>query len=167
MFQFIHAADIHLDSPLRGLEQYQGAPVEEIRGATQRALLPPLCYFTIVFSAGFLLGPIRVFWLEPRIGSTLATACEMPLLTGVMFAAARWLPARLAMDAAVRPLIFMGLGALALALLADFAVGAFIRGVSPAAQLANLTTPAGLIYVVSLAVFAAMPLLANRWRKAL
>ncbi len=36
-FKFIHAADIHLDSPLRGLEQYEGAPVEEIRGATRRA----------------------------------------------------------------------------------------------------------------------------------
>lgn len=38
MFRFIHAADIHLDSPLRGLERYEGAPVEEIRSATRRAL---------------------------------------------------------------------------------------------------------------------------------
>jgi DNA repair exonuclease SbcCD nuclease subunit len=38
MFKFLHAADIHLDSPLRGLEQYDGAPVEQIRGATRQAL---------------------------------------------------------------------------------------------------------------------------------
>ena len=38
MFKFIHAADIHLDSPLRGLEQYDGAPVQEIRNAARRAL---------------------------------------------------------------------------------------------------------------------------------
>ena len=38
MFKFIHAADIHLDSPLIGLQQYPGAPVEEIRGATRQAL---------------------------------------------------------------------------------------------------------------------------------
>jgi len=38
MIRFIHAADIHLDSPLKGLEQYEGAPVDEIRGATRRAL---------------------------------------------------------------------------------------------------------------------------------
>lgn len=37
MFTFLHAADIHLDSPLRGLERYEGAPVEAIRGATRRA----------------------------------------------------------------------------------------------------------------------------------
>ena len=37
MFRFIHAADIHLDSPLRGLEAYDDAPVEEIRRACRRA----------------------------------------------------------------------------------------------------------------------------------
>jgi DNA repair protein SbcD/Mre11 len=37
MFRFLHAADIHLDSPLKGLEIYQDAPVEQIRGATRRA----------------------------------------------------------------------------------------------------------------------------------
>ncbi|MDC3413532.1 DNA repair exonuclease [Aquibacillus sp. 3ASR75-11] len=36
-FTFIHAADIHLDSPLKGLEKYEGAPVEEIRNATREA----------------------------------------------------------------------------------------------------------------------------------
>lgn len=36
-FKFIATADIHLDSPLRGLERYEGAPVEEIRGATRKA----------------------------------------------------------------------------------------------------------------------------------
>lgn len=35
--RFIHAADIHLDSPLRGLEAYPDAPLEEIRAATRRA----------------------------------------------------------------------------------------------------------------------------------
>ncbi len=35
--KFIHAADIHLDSSLHGLERYEGAPVEEIRSATRRA----------------------------------------------------------------------------------------------------------------------------------
>ncbi len=38
MFRFIHTADVHLDSPLEGLESYEGAPVETLRGATRRAL---------------------------------------------------------------------------------------------------------------------------------
>lgn len=43
--KFVHAADLHLDSPLRGLERYEGAPVEQLRGATRRALenLVELC----------------------------------------------------------------------------------------------------------------------------
>lgn len=38
VFKFIHAADIHLDSPLKGLERYDGAPVDEIRAASRRSL---------------------------------------------------------------------------------------------------------------------------------
>ena len=38
MFRFIHAADIHLDSPLRGLARYEGAPAHELRAATRQAL---------------------------------------------------------------------------------------------------------------------------------
>jgi exonuclease SbcD len=37
-FKFIHTADVHLDSPLLGLERYEGAPVELVRGATRKAL---------------------------------------------------------------------------------------------------------------------------------
>jgi DNA repair exonuclease SbcCD nuclease subunit len=37
MFKFIHAADVHLDSPLRGLSRYESAPAESIRNACRRA----------------------------------------------------------------------------------------------------------------------------------
>jgi DNA repair exonuclease SbcCD nuclease subunit len=36
--KFLHAADLHIDSPLRGLDAYPGAPVERIRRATRVAL---------------------------------------------------------------------------------------------------------------------------------
>jgi DNA repair exonuclease SbcCD nuclease subunit len=38
-FSFLHAADLHIDSPLRGLDAYEGAPVERLRGATRQALI--------------------------------------------------------------------------------------------------------------------------------
>lgn len=43
--RFVHAADLHLDSPLRGLERYEGAPVELAREATRSAVknLVDLC----------------------------------------------------------------------------------------------------------------------------
>lgn len=36
--RFIHAADLHIDSPLRGLSRYEGAPIERLRNATRQAL---------------------------------------------------------------------------------------------------------------------------------
>lgn len=36
-FKFLHAADVHLDSPLIGLSRYEGIPLEEVRGATRAA----------------------------------------------------------------------------------------------------------------------------------
>jgi exonuclease SbcD len=43
--KFVHAADLHIDSPLKGLSAYEGAPVDRVRGATRRALsnLVQLC----------------------------------------------------------------------------------------------------------------------------
>lgn len=37
--KFIHAADLHVDSPLRGLDSYDGAPVARLRGASRQALI--------------------------------------------------------------------------------------------------------------------------------
>ncbi len=36
--KILHAADLHIDSPLRGLAAYEGAPTDKIRGATRRAV---------------------------------------------------------------------------------------------------------------------------------
>ena len=36
-FRFLHAADIHLDSPLHGLARYEGVPVDDVRSATRSA----------------------------------------------------------------------------------------------------------------------------------
>lgn len=37
--RFLHAADLHIDSPLRGLNRFEGAPVTRLRGATRQALI--------------------------------------------------------------------------------------------------------------------------------
>jgi DNA repair exonuclease SbcCD nuclease subunit len=36
--RFLHAADIHLDSPMRNLQRYEGAPYEQVRLAARQAL---------------------------------------------------------------------------------------------------------------------------------
>lgn len=37
--RFLHAADLHIDSPLRGLDSREGAPVDRLRGATRQAFV--------------------------------------------------------------------------------------------------------------------------------
>ncbi len=55
----------------------------------------------------------------------------------------------------------VGLGALVLQQLTDFAVGTMVRGLTAAEQLRSFTTPAGGIYAILLLLFVAMPLLVN------
>ena len=38
-FRFVHTADIHLDSPLQGLTQYDGTVIQRIRSATRHAFI--------------------------------------------------------------------------------------------------------------------------------
>lgn len=57
---------------------------------------PALFYFMIVFGIGFLLGPIRILWLVPRVGVRIAELLEMPLMIIVIVIAARWTNRRFA-----------------------------------------------------------------------
>ncbi len=126
-----------------------------------RIIAAATLYFLIVFGVGFLLGPIRVFWLEPWLGETLATFCEVPFILIAIVAASRWLPKMLNLRTSVGSLAGMGLGALFLQQVADFGVGSALRGITPGQQIAHLVQPAGLIYVALLIIFAAAPILAN------
>lgn len=70
MFKFIHAADIHLDSPLRGLERYEGAPVQRIRDAS-RIALENLVELAIAEKVAFVLIAGDLYdgdWREFRTG---------------------------------------------------------------------------------------------------
>jgi DNA repair exonuclease SbcCD nuclease subunit len=51
---FLHAADLHLDSPLLGLERYPGAPADELRSATRRAF-DAMVELAIREAVGFVL----------------------------------------------------------------------------------------------------------------
>ena len=119
-------------------------------------------YFLAIFSVGFLLGPIRVLLLEPRIGAVAATLCEAPLLLIAMVVAARWTPRLIGLTTSLAGMLTVGIGALVLQQVADLLVGMLLRGWSPQQQFARLATPEGAIYAALLALFALMPALVNR-----
>ncbi len=124
-----------------------------------RILAAASLYFAIVFACGFVLGPVRMFWLEPLLGATLAVACETPLLIVAMFFGARFAIRKVRLD---RGFVTMGLVALAMTEVAETGLGYLLRGLSLTAQMQRFAAAPGMIYAAALLVFAAMPALLNR-----
>lgn len=89
-----------------------------------------LLYFTIVFGAGFLLGPVRVLLLEPQLGTRTSELLEMPIMLFVIWIAAGWIAQRFA--GAMQPIEQLCIGILAVTgvLFADLAVGVFLRSMT-------------------------------------
>jgi DNA repair protein SbcD/Mre11 len=72
-FRFLHCADLHLDSPLRGLEADPDAPVDKIRGATREALVN-LVDFAIAQRLDFVVASGDLYdgdWQDWRTGQFL------------------------------------------------------------------------------------------------
>lgn len=133
---------------------------EESPSAPSRIIRGGAIYFALVFAAGMALGPVRVLYLEPLLGETIAVLCETPFLLLAMAFAAHAAPRWARVNAGWPGYFALGVVALALQLAADLAVGLGLRSMTLAAQLTYFATPAGWIYVLALAAFALMPLLA-------
>ena len=100
-------------------------------------------------------------------GPIIATACEAPFLLMAMLVAARWVPRVLNIRRDPKTLILVGIGALVLLQIADFAVGVWLRGITPTEQIAQFRTGQGNIYAALLVLFAIMPWAANWWLERL
>ena len=122
-------------------------------------------YFAAVFGAGFVLGPIRILWVVPRLGARMAELLEAPIMLAVMIMAARWIVQRLAVPPTSSDRLGMGGIALGLMLIAEFTFVFWLRGLSMKEYVARRDPVAGTVYGVMLAAFAVMPLLAARKRE--
>ena len=116
-------------------------------------------YFVLVFGAGFVLGPIRILWLAPRVGERAAELIEEPIMLAVTILAARWITRRLAVPAAAGARLAMGFAGLALLLAAEFSLVLSLRGLTLADYFAQRDPVAAAVYYAMLGVFALMPLL--------
>jgi hypothetical protein len=56
-----------------------------------RMLKTALLYFVLVFGAGFVLGPIRILWIAPRLGRRAAELLEAPIMLAISVLAATWI----------------------------------------------------------------------------
>jgi len=128
----------------------------------KQSLKAAVLYFALVFGAGFVLGPIRVLWVVPRVGTRAAELMEMPIMFAVIVVAARWVVRRLAVPSARADRLAMGAAALALVLLMDFTVVLRLRGMSIEENFAARDPVSGTAYYLLLVLLAAMPSLVAR-----
>ncbi|MDH3492495.1 MAG: hypothetical protein OEM82_03015 [Acidobacteriota bacterium] len=120
-------------------------------------------YFLLVFAAGFALGVLRVLLLVPRLGEGTAELPEMPVMLVVVFFGAR---------RAVKWFEIMGLGvalgcgliALGLLVTAELTLVLAIQGTTFAEYIASRDAVSFTAYLISLGLFAVMPLIIVRYR---
>jgi hypothetical protein len=124
-----------------------------------RAVWCGLLYALAAFAFGFLLGPIREFWLAPAMGRFPATLVEIPLMLGFCW----WLAGRgvwtLPQGA---PRLLMGGVALALLLAAEFFLGLLLRGWGLAAWLRHFREADGMLTAAAYLAFALLPWIRGR-----
>lgn len=118
-----------------------------------------LFYFAIVFAAGFMLGAIRVTFVVPRLGERIAELVEMPIMLGVIAAAAKWTSRRCELACTSHQRLTIGCIALAFMLVAEFSIVLSVRGLTVGEYLATRDPMAGAVYYLMLGVFAIMPLM--------
>lgn len=127
-----------------------------------KSLKAGLLYFTLVFGAGFVLGPIRILWAVPRFGARMAELMEMPIMLVVTIASARWIVRRLAVPPTTSSRLGMGFVALALLVVAEFTLVLWLRGLSLSEYFASQDPVSGTAYYLMFGLFAITPLFVAR-----
>ncbi|MGG5810127.1 hypothetical protein [Falsiroseomonas sp. CW058] len=116
-------------------------------------------WFAVMFGLGFLLGPVRILLLEPRLGPTLAVLVEAVPMTAAMVLLAPWVARLFGVPPAPGPRLLMGAVGLVLLVLAETLLGMLLFGRGPGFWLERPRSPDGRIYLGLLALFFLMPLL--------
>lgn len=124
----------------------------------RRTVLGGLAYFALVFSAGFILGTIRILLLVRRFGERAAELLETPVMLVVIVFAARWVVHKFGLTRPVLQKLAAGLLALLLMLVMEFGLVLRLRELSLAQYFALRDPVSGAVYYFTLGLFAMMPL---------
>ncbi len=120
-----------------------------------------LTYFLMVFGTGFLLGPIRIFWLVPKVGIRAAELMELPIMMGMIVFSASFINRRF--PGSKREKLLSGLLALGCMVGAELGVAVLLQGRSVWEAFFNRDPVSGTAYYFSLLLFGLMPwILARR-----
>ncbi|MBI4749235.1 MAG: hypothetical protein HY774_12150 [Acidobacteria bacterium] len=122
-----------------------------------------LIYFLLVFGVGFILGPIRILWLVPRLGERYAELIEMPFMLAAIILVARWMIRRFRIPTDTSVRLGMGLLAVSLLISVEFTMVLRLRGLTLEQYFQSRDPISGTVYYLMLVVFALMPWMLRRW----
>lgn len=123
-----------------------------------RPVAAGFAYAILAFAVGFALGTVRVLFVVPRVGATVAVLFEMPVILGASWWLSRWCVIRFKVSRATAARLVMGLAAFLVLTMAEaiLSVVLFERPLSE--YLADLTTLTGAIGLAAQVAFASFPL---------
>jgi MFS family permease len=119
-------------------------------------------YFAVVFGVGFALGPVRILWLEPRLGLRAAELVEAPFMLVAIIVAGRWVGRRLCSAHSPAFRLSVGLLTASLVLAADVGVGVGLRDMSVTEVFSQRDPVSGSVYYALVALTAVAPWLLGR-----
>jgi hypothetical protein len=127
-----------------------------------RTLNASVIYFILVFAVGWVLGPIREFWVVPHLGPIVGTLFEVPLMLAAMIAAASLVIRLFEIPYRLGTRFAIGLFAFGILLIAETAGVVWVRGMSIHDYFVRIRTIPGLISLPLFVLFAVMPALIGR-----
>lgn len=130
-----------------------------ISRATRRATNAGLAYFAVVFAAGFAIGVLRVLFVTPRLGETVAVLFELPVMLALSWWVCRRLITRVGVSSALLARVVMGGVALVLLLVAEFGISMFAFGRALADHLQHYRELRTLLGLAGQIAFAAFPII--------
>jgi len=125
----------------------------------KRILKAALVYFLIVFGVGFLLGPIRILLVVPRLGERMAELLEAPLMLLVIVLAASWIVRRFQLPPQLIYRVGTGVIAFTLGLIFELGLVLTLRGLTMREYFESRDPIAATVYYLMLVLFAVMPVL--------
>ena len=127
-----------------------------------RVLKAGVVYFLVMFGIGWILGPIRELWVVPRFGRLTGVLLEAVIMLAAMAVSARWVIRRFHVKSTFGSTISMGLVAFGILLPAELAGVVWVRGLSLDEYLASFATAPGLVSLLMVVLFAAVPTIVMR-----
>jgi hypothetical protein len=146
----------------RPLSQTEAAPPPRAgreMNPQARTASASVVYFLAMLVAGWAFGPIRQFFVGSGADPLAAALAEAPAMALVMVYAAGWSVAAFSVPRSPTHRLVVGLTAVTLLLLANWAGEAFMQGRTFSDLIARFSTAPGMVFAATLLLGVILPLL--------